>query len=141
MSDKFKVVLWLSRHRPLPVQIEALKEKLGDIILLEHSKPLPTVDKVLELIEDVEADYVIPVLPLTFVVRLVEESRKRKFKVIRPIMDLVHECSSTSCPDYDPRTDTLVETKDYETGRVFYRHYRFREFRILKEVQFVEEVL
>jgi len=141
LSNEFKVVLWLSRQRPLPVQIEVLKEKLGNIILLERSRPIPTVDKALELIGKVNADYVIPVLPLTFVVRLVEESRKSKFVVIRPIMDLVHECSSTPCPDYDPRTDTLVETKDYETGRVFYRHYRFREFRILKEVQFVEEVL
>jgi len=139
MSGSPKVVLWISRHRPLTTQVKTLEEKLGSIKLIEYAKPVPTAEKVIEIVEQTNASYVIPVLPMSFVIRLVQESKKIGFKVLRAEMELIHHCTTKPCPDYNPNTDSIVESKDFETGNIIYRHYRFKGFKVLKEVKFVEE--
>ena len=138
MGAEKPVVLWLSRHKPISSQIEYLRHKLGDYVLVQYARPLPTVEKALELVEMYGADYVVPVLPMTFIMRLVEESKKRGFKVLRADMQLLHYCSSRPCPDFRPQTDVVIESKDLETGGKIYRHFRFRGFKLLKDVRLVE---
>lgn len=139
MERRVKTVLWLSRHKPLPSQIEYLKDRLGDFKLFLHQEPIPTVNHALKLVERYKADYVIPVLPLSFTIRLVEKAGKAGFKVLRADMQLLHNCSTGKCPDFNSETDTIVVSTDFETGEKIYRHYRFVSFKLLKDVVFVEE--
>ena len=134
------VVLWLSRHPPLKVQLETLKAKLGNVELKIYNKPLGTVEEATKLVEQYKAKYVVPVLPLSFIARLVEESKKKDFVVLWAEMELLHNCKEgVKCKDYDPNQDSIVKTKDMQTGEEFFRHYRFRGFKILKAIKFETE--
>lgn len=134
------IVLWLSRHPPLKKQVEVLRLKIPDVEIVEHREPLSTADEAVKLIEKYGAQYVIPVLPLSFVVRLVEESKKKNFTVLWTEMELIHNCTEgPACPEYDDSTDSLVRTKDLRTGEEFYRHYRFKKFKVLKDIKFEME--
>lgn len=134
-----KIVLWMSRHDPLPVQINYLKNKIGDFELVKYSKPLSTAEEAVKIIKQYNADYVIPVLPLSFIARLVEVSKREGFTILRAEMELVHNCETKPCSQFDEYTDTIVESKDLSTGETIYRHFRFKEFKILKDIVFVEE--
>lgn len=137
-------VLWLSRHKPLPSQIAYLKQKLGDFNLVQHSQPISTADQAVQLIKKHNAQYVVPVLPLSFIAHLVTASAREGFTVLRAEMENIHNCSPytgypNSCPDYNPDTDTIMQSKDFSTGETIYRHFRFREFRKLKAIEIVTE--
>lgn len=134
-----KRVLWISRHKPLPAQIRYLKERIGEFDLIIHSKPLSTARDAVHLAEVHKADYVVPVLPLSFIMHLVEEAKNRDFVVLRADMENLHNCSVVPCPMFDAGRDTIVETRDVSTGKTFYRHFRFRGFKVLKDVVLVEE--
>ena len=85
----------------------------------------------MKIIEEIGAEYVVPILPMSFVMHLVEHANGKKIKVLRPKMRLLHTCDG-GCIEYNPDTDSLVRTVNYRTGEVFYRHYRFEEFTIIK---------
>jgi len=138
-EKKRPVVLWISRHRPVPAQLEALMNKLGPFELVLHVEPLSTAEDAVRLAEEKKADYIVPVLPLSFIARLVEEAKKRGFTVLRAEMDLIHTCASDLCPDFDERTDVIMRSRDLQTGEEIRRHYRFREFVKLKAVEIVTE--
>lgn len=133
------VVLWISRHRPLEAQIRELKEKLGEFEIIQHEKPLSTAEEAVELARKYKADYIIPVLPLSFIAHLVTEAKKYNFTVLRAEMENVHNCTQQPCPEYDSYTDTIMESKDYNTGEKIYRHFRFKEFVKLKAIEIVTE--
>ena len=136
------VVLWLSRHKPLPIQIKFLKEKLGkDTIIVEYSEPISTAEKAVELIKQFSAKYVVPVLPLSFIIHLVQESKKHGFIVLRAEMELLHNCESEKCPEYNPNTDSIVVSKDLQTSERIFRHFRFKEFVQLVDIQIVTKPL
>ncbi len=134
-----KTVLWISRHEPLPVQIKTLEQKLRKFRLVKHSKPIATAEKAIELAKNVRADYIIPVLPMSFIIHLVSEAKKHGFTVLRAEMDTLHNCSKQPCPDFDEFQDTIMESRDLDTGETIYRHFRFREFRVLREIKIVSE--
>lgn len=134
------VVLWISRHKPLPAQLQYLKQKLGDFKLIMHEKPLNTAKDAVELIKRHNADYVVPVLPLSFIAHLVNESKNEKFTILRAEMENVHNCETDDCPEFDPETDTIMVSRDLnDPSKIIRRHFRFREFRILKDVLIVTE--
>jgi len=134
-----KRVLWISRHKPLPAQIKYLEQKLGEFELLIWSKPLSTAKDAIELALKHSADYVIPVLPLSFIQYLVMEAKKYGITVLKADMQNLHNCEVQPCPEYDPKTDTIMESRDMNTGQKIYRHFRFRGFKILKDIIIVEE--
>lgn len=134
------VVLWISRHKPLKAQLDYLRDRLGDFKLIQYNKPLATAQNAVELVKQYNADYIVPVLPMTFVMHLVQESRKYRFTVLRANMINLHNCSEQPCRDYNPYTDTIVESRDLTTGQRIYRHFRFDGFRVLKDIKFIEEV-
>ena len=133
------VVLWISRHRPLKSQLFYLKQKLGDFKLVIHDKPLSTAENAIELAKKYNADYIIPVLPLSFITHLVTEAKRHGFTVLRAEMDNIHNCKVQPCPEYNPYTDTIMESKDFNTGQKIYRHFRFREFVVLKDIKIITE--
>jgi len=133
------VVLWISRHEPLPSQIDALQEKLGDFKLIIHEKPLSTAEDAIKLAKDVKADYIIPVLPMTFIMHLVSEAKKHGFTVLRAEMQTLHNCETAPCPEYNPDTDTIMQSKDLTSGQTIFRHFRFDRFVVLKDIKIVTE--
>ncbi len=135
-----KVVLWISRHEPLSAQLAEFKQKLGDFELVQHSKPISTANDAIQLAQQHKADYIVPVLPLSFIAHLVTEAKKHSFTILRAEMD-IHNCSEYPCPDYIKETDTIMQSRDYNTGQTIYRHFRFREFVKLKEIKIVTEPL
>ena len=130
-------MLWISRHEPLPAQVKELKEKLGDFELIRHEQPLPTAQHAVSLIEEKKADVVVAVLPLTFMMHLAAELAKRNITLLRADMEAIHNCSSSPCPEFNPNTDTIMVSKDND--REIHRHFRFRGFKVLREVRLVEE--
>jgi len=134
-----KVVLWISRHRPLPAQIDYLRDRIGDFELIQHDKPLSTADDAIKLIKQHNADYVVPVLPLSFIAHLVSEAKKHGFTILRAEMEHIHNCDEQPCPQYNPDTDTVLVSKDYDTGEIFHRHYRFIRFVVLKDIKIITE--
>ena len=134
-----KTILWISRHEPLPAQLEVLEQKLGKFRLVKHSKPIATAEKAIELAKNVRADYIIPVLPLSFIIHLVSEAKKHGFTVLRAEMENIHNCKVQPCPEFDEFQDTIMESRDLGTGKTIYRHFRFREFRVLKKINIVSE--
>jgi len=83
-------VLWFSRHPVLPVQRRVLEEKLGDVEIIVHDRPISTAERAVELVKMYRADYVVPVLPLSFTVRLVERAKGEGFTVLYSEMEHVH---------------------------------------------------
>jgi len=132
------VVLWLSRHYPLPSQIAWLQNKLGDFELIVHDKPISTANDAVKLAIQYNATYIVPVLPLSFIAHLVTEA-KHGFTVLRAEMQTLHNCTTIPCPDYEPTTDTIMQSKDFTTGQIIHRHFRFQKFVILKEIKIITE--
>jgi hypothetical protein len=136
---KKKVVLWISRHKPLPAQLKYLEKKLGDFELVQHTQPIATAQKAIELAEAVKADYIVPVLPMSFVIHLVNEAKKHDYTVLRAEMEMIHNCELENCPEYDEETDTIMISKDLTTLEVIRRHFRFKEFVMLKDIKIITE--
>jgi len=131
-------VLWLSRHRPLNAQLDELNRKLGEYRMFIHERPLSTADEAIKLAEKHNADYIVPVLPLSFVIRLLDAARGR-YTVLKADMQLIHNCPGMPCSQYDRYRDTIIPTKDYENDRTIFRHFRFRRFLKLVEIREITE--
>jgi len=132
-------VLWISRHEPLRAQLRALEEKLGEYELVQHSEPLGTAEDAIKLAREHRADFIVPVLPMTFIMHLVSEAKKYGFTVLRAEMQNLHNCSQQPCPEYNDETDTIMVSRDLNTGETIYRHFRFEKFVVLKEIKLVTE--
>lgn len=138
-TPKYKTILWVSRHQPLPVQIRFLEEKLGDFFLEVYPKKVPSADWLVEnIIQPKRIDIIIPVLPLSITARLVELGKKHGFQVWWSQMELLHDDYSEKCPEFNEDRDTMVPGVDAQ-GRKIWRHYRFQKFKKVKEVKLVLE--
>jgi len=135
-----KRVLWISRHLPVPAQLDFLKQVIGDFDLIIQKEPLSTAEDAVKLALEVKADYVVPVLPLSFIMHLVAEAQKHSFTVLRAEMETLHRCTQYPCSDFNLRTDVIMEGRDMKTGEKIYRHFRFKEFVVLKEIKIITEL-
>jgi len=127
---KSKKILWLSRHDPLPAQIKYLKEKLGDIEIEKKSVIVKDANHAMSLIKETNADIVIPVLPQSVIMHIAPQCAQENILLLRADMELLHECDPV-CQYFYKSTDTWVNG----------RHYRFKEFKKLKEIKIIEEPL
>lgn len=100
-------IAWLSRHQPLPAQIEALKSVFGTVEVVQESNTWTDADAIMKCIQGF--DEVVIVAPLSLIDQLI----RRGVKPIRAVMQL-----QPAGTPVDPRTD--VVEKD--------RHYRFVKF-------------
>jgi len=68
-----KRVLWISRHPPLPREVEALERAFGKVQILQYAGFVKDADHVVRLIHQYKADEVVTILPLSIVMRLCEK--------------------------------------------------------------------
>ncbi|MGB9705656.1 MAG: hypothetical protein ACPL3C_09415 [Pyrobaculum sp.] len=109
-------VLWVSRHYPLPCQVEQLRQKLGDVEIEQFVGFVPNAESVVELAKRVGAKYVLPVLPLSFVARLVELAKQHGLVILWGKMRLVATTTDVEeawrIVKQNPRCRTMVHYAD-----------------------------
>jgi hypothetical protein len=134
------VVLWVSRHSPLPVQIKTLEERLGGVVIYQMSGMIPNAEAVAEVVRKLNASVVVPVLPLSMVARLAELSKQNKFTVLLAKMNNVATTKSIEEAQRlvaeRPESRTMAT---YADGLV--RVFEFERFERLVEVRLVTEPL
>jgi hypothetical protein len=118
--------IWFSRHSPLPKQIRLLKEK--GIIIVAQIPYIPDIGYALEKIRQYKPDYIIPVIPLSLIMKLFEVSKAMNFTILYAEMEKVHEGECKNCY-FDPDCDVIYKSN----------HYRFREFKVIKDIKIVFE--
>ncbi|MEM2365661.1 MAG: hypothetical protein QXL06_01830 [Nitrososphaerota archaeon] len=115
-----KRILWISRHQPVERQKQELKRIFGDCEILQYRNMVRDADHVVELMTKSGADEIVTVLPMSIIMRLVEE------KGIKPIY-AVMETTEPEDADYI----------DHGSGRA----YKFKKFVRIKEFKIVTEEL
>ena len=125
-------VLWVSRHPPLPAQLEELERKLGGVVVYQLSGTIPNAEYVVEKAKELNAKYIVPVLPLSMIARLSELSRREGFTVLWAEMQQVKILSSEPKPgkDYDPESETYI--KGIEGTYKIMRFVRFHKIRAVR---------
>ena len=130
-------VLWVSRHKPLQSQIKTLEKKLGAIEVWQLVGIIPSAEFVAEKAIELGAKIVVPVLPLSFIARLVELARKHGFTVLFAKMREIHRGSREEAEKLvkeKPEWRTAVE---YSGG--VWRVWEFEKFEKVVKVEIVTE--
>jgi hypothetical protein len=139
-KNKATVVLWVSRHMPLPAQIVELERKLGSVIVYQMKGTVPSAETVVEIARSLNASVVVAVLPLSMIARLAELSRQNGFTVLIAKMNSVATTKNMEeavrLVQEAPERRTLATYAD-GTMRVF----EFERFEKLVEVKLVTEPL
>ena len=138
-------VLWVSKHKLLPIQIQTLRFKLGDykLIIYDTSRhKLPNAEWLIEnVIIPLRIDIVIPVLPLSMIARLAKLSEKYGFQVWWSEMEQIKimDRKPVQNKDYDPEMDTVIPLGGESPMK--YKVMRFVGFYRIKDIRFeMEEV-
>ena len=121
-------VLWVSRHPPLPAQLEELERKLGGVVVYQLSGTIPNAEYVVEKARELNAKYIVPVLPLSMIARLTELSKRHGFTVLWAEMQQVSQGTGTP-PEIDKAREVIVEA--HGTWKVM----RFKQFHKIKAVK------
>jgi len=131
-EQDYKVVAWVSRHPPLPVQIRVLEQKLGCIRIVQVSGRVPDAESLAGLLDSIGADIVVPVLPLTIIARLTEIGRRHRWTVLWAEMEQVKMLAHKPVAnvDYDPYTETWVKGAEGT-----YKIMRFKKFHRIVRVK------
>ena len=114
-----KRVLWISRHPPLPKELEALEKAFGKVQVFQYAGRVKDAEHAVSLIKQYEADEVVTILPLSVIMRLCELG-------LHPLWP---ECVQVRSGDYD--------FVDEGSGR----KYRFVRFVRVKGVELKVEPL
>ena len=144
LVDEYKkngkpVVLWVSRHSILPAQLCLLMKKLGeDVAIVQYTKPVPNAEFVIKLAEAIGAKYIVPVLPLSFIARLVEHGRKSGITVLFARMEVVAQVETIEEALKIVNENPLARTvTTYADGTI--KVHEFKGFEVIKEVKLVTE--
>ena len=130
-------VLWVSRHKPLESQIKALEEKLGSIEVWQLTGIVPSAEFVVEKAIELGAKYIIPVLPLSFIARLVELSRKHGFTVLFARMREIHRGSREEAEKLVKEVPEKRTAVEYSGG--IWRVWEFEKFEKVVKIEVVTE--
>jgi len=133
-------ILWVSRHSPLPAQIKALEEKLGVVKIYQFAGNVPSAEFVVDLVKQLEAKIVIPVLPLSIIARLSELTRSNNFTLLWAEMEQVKVMNTEpkAGVDYNPEVETVVVAAGAHEARS-YKIMRFKQFHRIISVTMVTE--
>jgi len=132
----------VSRHPPLPSQIDALFQKLEELGYknMEIRVLNDTYKGAIDVYKDLQrvgAKYAVLVLPLSMIERLLglNETDSAGITFLRAEMEPVHtdSCVGESCELYDPQRDVILKSPEFN------RHLRFTEFKRIVEVRVVTE--
>ena len=126
-------ILWVSRHNPLPIQLETLAKLFKHFTLKFFNDKVPSAEWLVEnVVLSSKIDIVIPVLPLSIIARLVELSKKHNFQVWWAEMECVG-LRDTPILD-DPKREVVLPTID-RNGKPMYRVMRFKRFNKIKAIK------
>lgn len=105
-------ILWLSQHEPLPIQIEWLKKRFGDVEIRRDVNPFANAEEIKRRFQAGGYDEIVVVAPLWVILRLTELSIK-------------------------PLWAEMQEVQSREGSHLFYhgRYYRFLCFRRIVGVE------
>jgi len=135
--ERKEKVLWVSRHEPLPAQIEELRRKLGDVEIVRINRSISGVEEVVEIARKEGARFIVPVLPLSMIARLAEY-QKDGFTVLFARMTAV-----ATTRDMEEAKRIVAEkpkwrnTASYADGVV--RVFEFQGFERLVRVELITE--
>jgi len=131
------VVAWVSRHAPLPAQVEELKRLLGpNTEVVQVNKTYRDVKEVFEDIKNTGASVAVVVLPLSMLAQLLPLAKKAGVEVWMAKMEPLHECEGPGkCQEFNPDTDVWLPLRGQPTGR----HLRFSRFERVLRVEVVTE--
>ena len=118
-------------------QIKALEEKLGGVEIWQLTGIVPSAEFVAEKAIELGAKIVVPVLPLSFIARLVELARKYGFVVLFAKMEEIHRGSREEAERLvreAPEKRTAVE---YSGG--VWRVWEFKQFEKMVRIEIVTE--
>ena len=139
-SPASSIVLWVSRHPPLHVQIAELERKLGNIIVYQMSGVIPSAEVVVDIAKKLNVAVIVPVLPLSMIARLAEISKQNKFTILLAKMNNI---ATTRDPSEAQRLvaekPEARTTATYADGTM--RVFEFERFERLVEVKLVTEPL
>ena len=128
-------VAWISRHSPLPIQLSALRERLGEVEIVTISRTFRDAAEVAGELRSTGAKYAVIVLPLSMTAKLLELCRDVTFLYAE--MQNVHDSRNCelaeACPEFDPDRDVLLKSPELT------RHLRFKRFTRIKEVRMITE--
>jgi hypothetical protein len=134
------VVLWVSRHMPLPVQIIELERKLGGIVVYQMKGAIPSAEDVVEVARQLNASIIVPVLPLSMIARLAELSKQHGFTVVIAKMNSI--ATTKSAEEAIRLVQEAPEKRvisTYANGTI--RVFEFERFERLIEIKLVTEPL
>jgi hypothetical protein len=134
------VVLWVSRHPPLPAQVRTLEEKLGGVVIYQVSGMIPNAEVVVDTAKKYNANVIVPVLPLSMIARLAELARQNRFIVLIAKMNNVATTKSI-----EEAQRLVAERPESRTAATYadglVRVFEFERFEKLVEVRLVTEPL
>ena len=130
-------VLWVSRHRPLLAQVKMLEEKLGGIEIWQLTGIIPSAEFVAEKAIELGAKIVVPVLPLSFIARLVELARKHGFTVLFARMREIHRGSREEAEKLVKEVPEKRTAVEYSGG--VWRVWEFEKFEKVVKIEVVTE--
>jgi len=136
-------VLWVSRHEPVPVQLDVLRQKLGgNVLVIKLQQAVPNAEYVIQKAKEVGARYIVPVLPLSMIAHLAEQAPKEGITVLFSRMRVVAEARKDDRDALQklfelyrerPEARTVVEYSDR------LRLFEFERFEVVRRVEVVTE--
>ena len=132
-----KTVGWFSRHVPLPAQLRELEQKLGKCVVIEQKQMFSSASDMIALAKEWKVEHAVIVAPLSMIAKVVE-AKDNGIIWLWAQMEPVHpNISCSSCKEYNADRDVIAPNN---RGGLT-RHYRFKEFKIIKRVDLVLEPL
>jgi len=123
-----KIVAWVSQHKPLKMQEQALKEKLGnDTQIVRLSKRYENADVIIEILTNLEAKYAVVVLPLTIIKHLLHHPGRNGTVFLKADMIPARD-------EYNPDSDVLMKA---DIGMK--RHTTFSGYLVYKDIREITE--
>jgi hypothetical protein len=135
-------VLWVSRHEPVPIQLDVLRQKLGSVLVVKIQQAVPNAEYVLARAKEVGARYIVPVLPLSMIAHLAEQAPREGITVLFSRMKVVAEARKDDHAALQklfelyrerPEARTIVEYSDR------LRLFEFERFEVVRRVEVVTE--
>jgi hypothetical protein len=105
MSEK-KRILWVSRHDPIPAELDELKRLLGDYMLVQYASLVEIRENeeesdLIRQIKSFKPHIVIPVLPLSVIKLLVDLKDKYSYEVWEATFETVRISENDEHNMYD----------------------------------------
>jgi hypothetical protein len=135
-------VLWVSRHDPLPAQLEALRRKLGRVLVIVHRRAVPNAEHVVKMVKETGARFLVAVLPLTMIARLAELAPENGFTLLYSRMRVVADAEKSDRDALQKVFELYREKPDARTIVEYpdrLRLLEFERFEVLKRVEVVTE--